>query len=51
MSHQLMDLLLTHWVNSLTLHEFVNNLSVPCCVVVLLREYFPQIHVQLWILG
>jgi hypothetical protein len=37
MPHQLMGFLLTHWVNSLTLHELVKNLSVPCCVVVLVK--------------
>jgi hypothetical protein len=37
MPHQLMDFMLTRWVNSLTLHEFVKNLSAPCCVVVLVK--------------
>jgi hypothetical protein len=37
MQHQLMDFMLTRWVNSLTLHEFVKNLSAPCCVVVLVK--------------
>jgi hypothetical protein len=37
MSHQLIDFMLTHWVSSFTLHEFVKNLSAPCCVVVLVK--------------
>jgi butyrate kinase len=37
MPHQLMDFLLSHWVNSSTLREFVKNLSVPCYVVVLVK--------------
>jgi hypothetical protein len=28
----LINFILTHWVNSQTLQEFVKNLSAPCCV-------------------
>jgi len=32
-----MNFIITHWVNSLTLQEFVKNLGAPCCVVVLVK--------------
>jgi hypothetical protein len=37
MPHQLKDFIFTHWVNSLTLQEFVKNLGAPCFVVVLVK--------------
>jgi len=32
-----MNFILTHWVNSFTLQEFVKNPDAPCCVVVLVK--------------
>jgi hypothetical protein len=37
MQYQILDFLLTHLVNALTPHEFVKNLSVPRCVIVLVE--------------
>ncbi|MCU7846665.1 MAG: hypothetical protein KZQ89_17230 [Candidatus Thiodiazotropha sp. (ex Lucinoma kastoroae)] len=37
MANQMLDIPLTHWVSSLTLHEFEKNPSAPCCVVVLVK--------------
>jgi hypothetical protein len=37
MLDQIMNFILTHCVNSLTLQEFVKNPDAPCCVVVLVK--------------
>jgi hypothetical protein len=38
MLDQLMNFMLTRWVNPLTLQAFVKNPGAPCCVVVLVKE-------------
>jgi hypothetical protein len=37
MLYRLMGFIPTHWVNSLTLQEFVKNLDALCCVVTLAK--------------
>jgi len=37
MLDKIMNFILTHWVNSLTLQEFVKDPDAPCCVVVLVK--------------
>jgi len=37
MLDQIMNSILSHWVNLLSLQEFVKNPDAPCCVVVLVK--------------
>ncbi|MCU7816274.1 MAG: hypothetical protein KZQ89_00035 [Candidatus Thiodiazotropha sp. (ex Lucinoma kastoroae)] len=37
MPDQIMDFILTHWVNPISLQAFVKNPSTPCCVVALVK--------------
>ncbi|MCU7813940.1 MAG: hypothetical protein KZQ81_01755 [Candidatus Thiodiazotropha sp. (ex Rostrolucina anterorostrata)] len=38
MTNQIVDDPFTHWVSSVTLHEFEKNPDASCCVVVLVKE-------------
>jgi hypothetical protein len=58
MQDQLMDIILTQWVNPIVLQEFMKNPGASCCVVVVVkgipcRAYldFTQILIQRRVLG